>query len=70
MVGGKTIISPFDGILRGLIHSRVQATEGMKIGDVDTRNDPSMIHFVSDKALSVAGGVLEAVYMKLKGMEN
>ncbi|MBK7451830.1 MAG: EF2563 family selenium-dependent molybdenum hydroxylase system protein [Anaerolineales bacterium] len=69
-VGGKTIISPFDGILRGLIHSRVQVTEGMKIGDVDTRNDPSMIHFVSDKALSVAGGVLEAVYMKLKGMEN
>jgi hypothetical protein len=42
----------------------------MKIGDVDARNDPNMVRFVSDKALSVAGGVLEAVYMKLREMER
>ncbi|MCB0117821.1 MAG: EF2563 family selenium-dependent molybdenum hydroxylase system protein [Anaerolineales bacterium] len=69
-VGGKEIISPFDGILRGLIHPKVELTEGMKIGDVDPRNDPSMVRFVSDKALSVAGGVLEAMYVKLREMEN
>jgi xanthine dehydrogenase accessory factor len=68
-VGGKEVTSPFDGLLRGLIHPRVEATEGMKIGDVDSRNDPSMIHFVSDKALAVAGGAMEAIYMKLKEME-
>ncbi len=68
-VNGKAVSSPFDGILRGLIHPRVEVAEGMKIGDVDARNDPSMIRLVSDKSLAVAGGVLEAVYVKLKGME-
>jgi xanthine dehydrogenase accessory factor len=63
------IISPFDGLLRGLIHPKVELTEGMKIGDVDSRNDPSMVRLVSDKALSVAGGVLEAVYVKLREYE-
>jgi xanthine dehydrogenase accessory factor len=69
-IGGKDILSPFDGILRGLIHPRVDVTEGMKIGDVDARNDPNMVRFVSDKALSVAGGVLEAVYVKLRELER
>ncbi len=64
------IISPFDGLLRGLIHPRVEITEGMKIGDVDARNDPSTIKLVSDKALSVGGGVLEAVLIKLNEINN
>ncbi len=63
------ITSPFDGILRGLIHPRVDIIEGMKIGDVDSRNDPSMCKLVSDKALAVGGGVLEAVMIKLKELE-
>jgi len=64
------VISPFDGLLRGLIHPRVEITEGMKIGDVDARNDPSTIKLVSDKALSVGGGVLEAVLIKLNEINN
>jgi xanthine dehydrogenase accessory factor len=69
-VGGRDVTSPFDGILRGLIHPRTQVTEGMKIGDVDSRNDPALIRLVSDKSLAVAGGVMEAVYMKLREMED
>ncbi len=69
--GNKTkILSPFDGILRGLIHPRVEITEGMKIGDVDPRNDPTLCKLVSDKALSVGGGVLEAVLIKLNEIDN
>ena len=69
--GAKSkLISPFDGVLRGLIHPRVEITEGMKIGDVDIRNDPSMCKLVSDKALSVGGGVLEAVMIKLNEINN
>lgn len=63
------ILSPFDGILRGLIHPRVEILEDMKIGDVDSRNDPSMCKLVSDKALAVGGGVLEAVLIKLREFE-
>ncbi len=64
------IISPFDGLLRGLIHPRVEITQGMKIGDVDSRKDSSMCKLVSDKALSVGGGVLEAVMIKLNEINN
>jgi xanthine dehydrogenase accessory factor len=53
--------SPFAGILRGLIRPGIEVTEGMKIGDVDAHNDASVCNLVSDKALSVAGGVLEAI---------
>jgi len=52
-----------------LIRPGIQVTEGTKIGDVDPRDDPSACLLVSDKALSVGGGVLEAVLMKLKQME-
>ncbi|MCZ2127323.1 MAG: EF2563 family selenium-dependent molybdenum hydroxylase system protein [Anaerolineales bacterium] len=65
-INDAPVVSPFDGILRGLIHPKAPIVAGMKIGDVDSRNDPSLIHFVSDKALSVAGGVMEAVFVKLK----
>ena len=64
------VVSPFDGILRGLIHPRVEVTEGMKIGDVDSRNDPNLIRLVSDKSLAVAGGVMEVVLMKLWELES
>lgn len=70
LVNGKEIISPFDGILRGMIHPSVTVEEGMKIGDVDARNDPSLIKLVSDKALSVAGGVVEVVMMKMREYED
>lgn len=68
-MNGQEIVSPFDGILRGLIHPRVDVPAGMKIGDVDPRNDPTMCRLVSDKALSIGGGVLEAVLIKLREME-
>ena len=51
------------------IHPRVEVTEGMKIGDIDPRDDSSICFLVSDKALSVGGGVLEAILIKLKEME-
>jgi len=57
------ILCPFDGILRGLIHPSIEVTQGMKIGDVDARNDPALCNLVSDKALAVGGGVLEAILM-------
>ena len=38
-------------------------------GDVDPRDHASACFLVSDKALAVGGGVLEAVLMKLKQME-
>jgi xanthine dehydrogenase accessory factor len=55
------IVSPFKGVLRGLIHDGIHVTTGLKIGDVDPRDDPNACFLVSDKALSVGGAVLEAI---------
>lgn len=55
------IISPFKGVLRGLIHPGLHVTAGLKIGDVDPRNDREACFLVSDKALAIGGGVLEAI---------
>jgi xanthine dehydrogenase accessory factor len=38
----------------------------MKIGDIDPRRDPSLCYLISDKALAVAGGVLEAILSRDK----
>jgi len=56
--------SPFVGVLRGLLRNGMVVTRGLKIGDVDPRDDPSLCKLVSDKALAVGGGVLEAVITK------
>jgi len=56
-----SVISPFNGMLRGLIHDGLNVTKGMKIGDVDARDDASLCQLVSDKALAIGGGVLEAI---------
>jgi xanthine dehydrogenase accessory factor len=60
-VGGKSILAPFEGVLRGLIHSGLSVQPGDKVGDVDPRGDARYCRLVSDKSLSVAGGVLEAI---------
>ncbi len=60
-VDGKPMITRLSGVLRGLLPDGLIVTEGMKSGDVDPRCDVSNCYLISDKALSVGGGVLEAV---------
>lgn len=55
---------PFDGVLRGLLHDGVEVEAGVKVGDLDPRGDPSFCHEISDKALAVGGGVLEALFSR------
>ena len=59
------ILSPLSGVLRGLIRDGVHVTRGLKIGDVDPRNDPGACFLISDKALSIGGGVLEAILTRV-----
>ncbi len=63
------ITSPFKGVLRGIIRPEIEVTQGIKIGDVDARDDSSICYLVSDKALAVGGGVLEAVLTFKKTLE-
>ena len=49
------------GVVRGLLPEGAAVQAGLKIGDIDPRDDPRFCFLVSDKALAVAGGVLEAL---------
>jgi xanthine dehydrogenase accessory factor len=60
-VGGSQLEAPFSGALRGLIHDGVIVEAGEKIGDLDPRGAPEFCYQISDKALAVGGGVLEAL---------
>lgn len=60
-VAGIPIVAPFDGVLRGIVHPGLIVRAGMKIGDLDPRGDPAYCFRISDKALAIGGGVLEAI---------
>jgi len=64
-VAGEKVTAPFAGVLRGLIRPGISVQKGVKIGDIDPRNDPAYCFTVSDKALAIAGGVLEAILAAL-----
>jgi xanthine dehydrogenase accessory factor len=59
-VGGAEIRAPFRGVVRGLIAPGTVVPPGLKVGDVDPRVDTDC-SLISDKALAIGGGVLEAV---------
>ncbi len=67
VVGGVDIKAPFEGLVRGMIHDGYEVPEGMKIADVDVRKqETGNALMISDKALAVGGGVVEAVMAHLR----
>ena len=61
VVNGVPMLCTIDGCLRGLLQGGLTVAEGMKCGDIDPRCKPEHCLQASDKALSVGGGVLEAL---------
>ena len=60
-VDGEPMKCTIDGVLRGILADGTPVFKGMKSGDVDPRGEKSYCDLVSDKALSIGGGVLEAI---------
>jgi xanthine dehydrogenase accessory factor len=58
---GVPIRAEIDGILRGLLPKGISVTKGMKAGDIDPRCERAHCFTVSDKALAIGGGALEAL---------
>jgi xanthine dehydrogenase accessory factor len=58
------LTAALSGVLRGLIRNGLRVTKGLKVGDIDPRDDRSACYLVSDKALAIGGGVLEALLSK------
>jgi len=66
LVGQTSVLAPIAGVVRGLIHDDVTVQAGLKIGDVDPRAAPDHCCTISDKALGLGGGVLEAILIHLR----
>jgi xanthine dehydrogenase accessory factor len=67
-VDGEPVVTTIDGVLRGLLRPGLTVTPGFKVGDVDPRAAREHCFTVSDKALAIAGGVLEAAGSLLGGV--
>lgn len=61
VTGGHPVYAQIDGIIRGMLQTGVEITKGMKIGDVDPRMEPSLVHMISDKARKIGKGVAQAI---------
>jgi len=64
-VGDHPVAAPTSGVVRGLIAPGLTADPGLKLGDIDPRGDTAACFTISDKSLSVGGGVLEAALAHL-----
>jgi len=69
-VAGEPVVAPFDGRVRGLIAPGTTVFAGLKIGDMDPRDDVAACFTISDKALAVGGGVLEAILTHLSSLSE
>ena len=60
-VDGQPMLCTLTGVLRGILADGTVVYRGMKAGDIDPRCKVDHCYTASDKALSVGGGVLEAI---------
>lgn len=65
LVGDTPVVSELDGIVRGLLNPGLQVDAGFKLGDVDPGAEPWECYAVSDKALAIGDGVVEAAGLLL-----
>ncbi len=61
-VGQEPVRAQISGVLRGILYSGLEVEAGTKLGDIDHRGDSSDCCRTSEKADSVACGVLEALF--------
>lgn len=66
-VGDTPVITSIGGKIRGMLMDGLMVTKGFKVADVDPRGESTDHTSCSDKAMAIAGGVLEAVLQYLTG---
>lgn len=69
-VDGMAVPAAFRALVRGIVRDGLTVPAGSKIGDIDPRLDPGLCFRISDKALAVAGGVLEATLTVMNGTRS
>jgi xanthine dehydrogenase accessory factor len=67
--GGWPVVAQCSGVIRGLIRHGTAVDRNLKLGDIDPLGRFELCTRISDKALAVAGGVLEAM-MRLTAKQD
>jgi xanthine dehydrogenase accessory factor len=65
-IGDQLLTAPISGVVRGLLYPDVTVGSGTKLGDIDPRDVKEYCFTISDKANSIAGGVVEACLYLLR----
>jgi len=60
-VDGAPVKAQIKGVIRGMLRDGTDVWKGMKAGDIDPRGIKESCYTVSEKAMAIGGGVLEAV---------
>ncbi len=60
-VAGAPVVAHIAGLLRGLKLDGVAVGAGHKVGDVDPRADPALLHQPTDKSTRIGAAVLQAL---------
>ncbi|MCK5551522.1 MAG: EF2563 family selenium-dependent molybdenum hydroxylase system protein [Deltaproteobacteria bacterium] len=63
-VGNLPVKARIGGVLRGLLRDGTYVRERMKSGDIDPRGQKANCYSISDKARTIAGGVLKAILIR------
>ncbi|RJR39837.1 MAG: EF2563 family selenium-dependent molybdenum hydroxylase system protein [Desulfobacteraceae bacterium] len=69
-VQGRAVQAGIGGVIRGLIRQGVHVEPRMKIGDIDPRGRQEYCNTISEKALAIAGGVLEGILRFRKSQDH
>lgn len=64
VTGGVPVYAQMSGIVRGMLQEGVQVEKGLKVGDIDARENKEYCYTISDKARKIGRGALEAAAMK------
>lgn len=60
VTGGVPVYAQMSGIVRGMLQEGVEVEKGLKIGDIDARENREYCYTISDKARKIGRGALEA----------
>jgi xanthine dehydrogenase accessory factor len=62
-IDASPLLSPLNGVLRGLTHNNVPVTAGAKVIEVDPRGSTAIVSGIGERPGRIAGGVLQAIQL-------
>ncbi|NLJ76580.1 MAG: EF2563 family selenium-dependent molybdenum hydroxylase system protein [Peptococcaceae bacterium] len=68
-VGGTPVGAEINGVVRGMVREGVMVSKGTRIANIDPRKEIDCSN-ISDRALSISGGVMEAVFTFLASYDR